>query len=297
MNRRYPFRFLLTAFWVSLLVLGACNYPGMRQDDLSAPDATWTAIAQTIAVQLTQSAGTFVPGTGAATPAPGGGSPEITPSPDGSDAPAPTSGTNAAPPAPSPTLSADDPRQRLGSPEWLDPFDSDTHWEIYTDDHVSLSVENGVLRMISLQAEVWYSWTLSWPRIEDFYLEAVMTPQTACTAGDHYGILVRSPSATEGYLFGLSCDGRYSFREWDGQRMRSIISWTSSEHILTGAGQPNRLGVLAQGERIQLFVNGSLLAEVADATYTEGAFGPFIGSVDTANFTVEVDEIGYWNLP
>ena len=52
-----------------------------------------------------------------------------------------------------------------------------------------------------------------------------------------------------------------------------------------------------EGERIVLYANGVRLVEISDSTYAEGKFGMFIGSSKTTDFTVEVDDMAYWNLP
>ena len=66
--------------------------------------------------------------------------------------------------------------------------------------------------------------------------------------------------------------------------------------ILTGPNQTNRLGFYAQGSSIKVYANGKLLAEFADSTYDEGRFGLFIGSANTENLEIFVDEISYWIL-
>jgi hypothetical protein len=112
-------------------------------------------------------------------------------------------------------------------------------------------------------------------------------------------LFTRSSESTDayiGYLFGVTCDGQYSLRTWDGEEFTQLISWTSSALVNTGIGKTNHLGFWAKGNRIILYVNGNKLTEIQDSTHTDGKFGVFIGSVETDNFTVEVDDISYWIL-
>jgi hypothetical protein len=76
--------------------------------------------------------------------------------------------------------------------------------------------------------------------------------------------------------------------------MTKLVEWTSSEH-LTGANQTNRL-------RIGLSSQFSLYARdpadrVTDGTYSEGGFGVYVGADQTRDFTVNVDEVAYWEMP
>jgi hypothetical protein len=136
------------------------------------------------------------------------------------------------------------------------------------------------------------------------YLEA-MFKTGACSGLDHYGIILRVPEASEpdqGYLFGVSCDGRYSLRRWNGEilpkgEMKKLVDWTASTAINSGPNQTNRLGIFAVGKRLILYANGKLLTEVEDANYPTGYFGAFIGQSGTENFSVQLDEMAYWENP
>lgn len=77
----------------------------------------------------------------------------------------------------------------------------------------------------------------------------------------------------------------------------SLIAWTTSDKIIAGPNQTNRLGVWAEGNHIVLYINGSQVGEVHDTTHSGGMFGVLVGAVRTAGFTVQVDEIAYWTLP
>ncbi len=76
-----------------------------------------------------------------------------------------------------------------------------------------------------------------------------------------------------------------------------MIGLTTGAGIVTGSNQANRLGVRAEGDRISLYANGNLLAEITDSTFSEGNFGAFIAANETPGFTVWMEEISLWNLP
>ena len=310
------------------LVLAACTLPApTRKAETENPSAAFTAAAQTIVARLTQASITpAIPSTplptGAelptatqlapATQATETSTPEPSPTAEATaqateeataqatETAAPTE-TQQANLTATPTLPASDPKAALGTPDFVDTFQNADNWAIYEDKHVSFKVDqaNGELVMTAFNPDSWDGWMLSWPVLSDFYLEMTATSGD-CSGLDRYGLVFRSvKSDTDyvGYLFGITCDGRYSLRRWNGEKFIPIIDWTADEHIRSGLNQTNRIGVYAQGDRISLYANSELLEEVRDSTHEEGKFGVFVGSVNTSDFIVRVDEIDYWELP
>jgi hypothetical protein len=197
------------------------------------------------------------------------------------------------------TLADTDPKSGLGDPAWRDTLTDSDNWPLYEDGHVRFEIEDDELTMTAFNADYWNGWMLTWPVITDFYLEANAT-SGECAGLDAYGILARvsrTDQGHKGYLFGFSCDGHFSLRTWDGESYTMLTEWTSSTHIISGANQTNRIGIWAEGDRLKLYANGNLLAEVTDSVYEKGMFGVFVGAVETAGFQVTVEEIAYWNLP
>jgi hypothetical protein len=217
----------------------------------------------------------------------------ITPSPQPTDTQVPTSTAG-----PTSTLPAEDVRGTLGNPTWSDPLTSGNNWPLGEDSFTRARVEDGELHMIGLTTTD--GWRLTWPVVRNFYLE--MTVRTgSCSSNDHYGLMARVPdrsAADHGYLFGFTCDGRYSLRAWDGEEMTSLVAPTAGTAINAGSDKVNRIGLWAKGEQLGLYANGSLLTQIEDGTFTEeGSFGIFVGARQTDEFTVHVDEIAYWDNP
>jgi hypothetical protein len=130
----------------------------------------------------------------------------------------------------------------------------------------------------------------------NYYLEIPFTTEE-CSGLDRYGVILRSEDAVKGYLYAFSCDGRYSFRSWNGQRATKLVEWTESPKIQAGSNQTNRLGIRVEGGTFSLYANGSLLTQVSDSSYPKGGFGVLIGAESTEDFTVKASEVAYWELP
>ncbi len=201
--------------------------------------------------------------------------------------------------SPTPTLGAEDPRSNLKNPTWVDEFENSSDWALYSDTHVSFEIVPGGLEMTAFNPDFFNSWVLSWRKAQDLYLETRGT-FGQCAGRDAYGLMIRSTGGSSGYigyLFGISCDGRYSLRSWDGESMATIVGWTPDESINAGPDATNRMGIWAVGNRLSLYANGEFLIQVDDVRHQdEGLFGLFISSAQTSNFTGLIEEIAFWNL-
>jgi hypothetical protein len=184
----------------------------------------------------------------------------------------------------------------LGEPAFQETFDSGTSFLEYTDEHVRFEVKSGFLEATGIKADGWHGWTLSAGVLKDAYLE-ISAKTGECSGLDRYGILFRAPDPNKGYFLGLSCDGRYSLRLWDGSHFTALVDWTSNPAILSGAGQTNRLGIMMEGSDLTFYVNGVMVGEKQDSTFPEGRYGLFVASSATPGFTAQFDKVEYWDLP
>ena len=204
--------------------------------------------------------------------------------------------------SPTPTVSttpgSGDPRSWLGNPAWQDTFSTGSNWTLGADSYTRAEVEDGTLLFTGLTTMD--GWRLTWPEIEDFYLEADLNSGD-CEGNDHYGLIFRVPdrhAADEGYLLGFTCDGRYWLRHWGDEKMTTLIPLTSSTAIVAGAQRNNRMGVMADGNQLTLYANGQKLEEIEDETLTDaGGFGLFVGARKSGSLEIGAQEMAYWDLP
>ena len=202
---------------------------------------------------------------------------------------------------PEPTVVSDDPADYLGDPDWVDEMDAPEYWPVGSDDFSDASFENGAMKFVA-NSDV-PGWRIaSTGELGKVYIEAAVKMGAACSETDAYGIIFRVPKNSgynRGYFFGVTCDGRYNLRVWDGlsgENGKSVTLkyFTASEAINQGKNQVNRLGVMTVADRILLYVNGEYVDEIVDDTYDFGYFGMFINSDKTKELTVYVDQVRYW---
>ena len=261
-----------------LIITASCNFPQARLTP--TPELLATAVAETVTAR-----------------------PSSTPKPTVIAIPAQSSATTTSQPSPTstitttPTLPSSDPRNTLGTPAYKSTNFS-KGWYLENDEHTHITVsDKGALVLSSLQPVAWHSWSMYYHNLQNFYLEATLHTDT-CSGSDRYGLVFRAPDDNHGYFFGLSCDGKYNLSSYDGTNFTTLIDYTKSSAILSGSNQTNRLGVMARGSEIDLYANGVPIQQINDSTYAgPGVFGVFIASLETANFTYEMDEIDYWILP
>ncbi|UCD41034.1 MAG: hypothetical protein JSV69_10630 [Chloroflexota bacterium] len=303
-------RILRSIFTISLLLIGfslaACNLSASTEAPPLDQSAAQTAAAETIIAQLTDVAETLTPVSSEAPP------PEATPTqvieaatetsppvPTATEVVAVPSATATSPPPPTPTLDANDPKAGLGEPDFQDTFADASNWPLYTDQHVSFEIKDSKLVMTAFNPDFYNGWILPPPVISDYYLE-METETKECSGKDQHGLMVRAVKTDQGYIgyhYAISCDGHFTLRRWNGSQYIPLVDWTASDRIIAGSNQVNRIGLMANGNKLSLYANGSLVGEYQDDTHLEGRFGVFIGSAITPNVTTEVDEIAYWNIP
>ncbi len=213
---------------------------------------------------------------------------EETPTPEPTDTPTVT---------PTATLTETDPVTDLGDPDWVDNMENADNWPTGFNRFTTIKFEDGFLKLTS-QTDL-SGWRLTWPVLDDFYLEASMqTPE--CRGSDAYGLIFRVPQqvdADRGYLFGITCDGRYSLRRWDSRVMHFLVNWTTHDAVNEGEDAVNKLGVMARGDSIALYINGVKVNQVSDRTFLDGQFGIFVGGTNVDNLSVWVDQVRYWVDP
>ncbi len=185
----------------------------------------------------------------------------------------------------------------LGAPTWSDPMDKSTYWFLVDTDNTRFKMNAGALEMIAKTKGVLDEWGLSQrAAVDDFYLEVDFTTGDVCSGLDRYGMIVRAPSPEKGYVFGVSCDGRFRLYLWDGSTYTSLQDWKAHPAIRTGPNQKNTLGIWVKGNKFKVYVNGQLVGSVRDATFKDGQFGLFIASGENAPFKVRVEEARFWDL-
>jgi len=193
------------------------------------------------------------------------------------------------------------------------------NWPTGRDRYTQSIFANGAQEIVTLSEKD--GWRMANPSptgygFSNISLEAVFKTGAECSGNAHYGIIVRVPVLSkpdQGYLFGVTCDGRYSLRRWDGEvkpkgEMWDMLqndkyffegSWAASPAINKGSNQVNRLRIDTIGNTFTLYANGTRLAEVQanqvrGEYFSSGYFGVFAGPGNMDQLRIQLDEMAYW---
>jgi hypothetical protein len=284
-----PSKFLLI-LTLTVLLLSGCNYPGR---EAQSPSPTVDVVATEVQRLLTQAP--------TSTPIPTSTLGAQTAPTDTSTPPAATQTPAPSPTAPATltaTVNPGDPASSLGQPSWKDTLDNAKNFYLYENDNTRIELVSGALKLTSITAIGWHGWTLTYvTKPANFYLEGVFKTGD-CAGTDLYGLVFRMSKESAGYFFGITCDGQYNLyaRDFNNSINTEIKAFQANAAIVKGSGQVNRVGVLANGAKLSLYVNGVLLEDITDSTYSDGYFGPFIAGNQTPNFSIELDDISLWKL-
>jgi len=290
----------LIATCLAFILLASCTRP-ISKAPTAIPSVAITQAAQTMVAKLTTTPVSLTQAAASPTPAqatkPAAVELTNTPVQPMATSKPETIATPTVPPAVTPNPS--DPIAGLGNSDWHEAFDGTGTWYAYQDEFIRFQAKDNQLEMTAYQADNRNGWALA-PQLvaNKFYVEMTATFGGTCRGADRFGLML-SPvsSADKGYLFGLSCEGKFVLWKWDGTRITALVKWTASEWVQAGPNKTNRIGIKADGNKLSLYANGSLLTELTDKTYDKLYFGIFIGASETAKFMAQVSGLNYWALP
>jgi len=190
----------------------------------------------------------------------------------------------------------------LGDPSWTDDFDSDSGlWPLGEDAQIGFKRENGTLVLTAFQS-IGDQWRLNGNLpVKNLFLEMNVKTGERCSGKDSYGMVVRSTESDKdvfdsGYVFTFSCDGMFRLYRMDNGTYVGLLNWTPSAEINSGPDQNNRMGIWVDDTTIRLYANGNRVAQVNDSGHDSGKWGLSIRSVDSADFSIAVENISYWVL-
>jgi len=133
------------------------------------------------------------------------------------------------------------------------------------------------------------------PTFSDFALE-VEAQLVDGSLASTYGVLFRMQSPEEFYRFAITGDGMFLIERQDpqGTWFRFADDWRDTVAINQGLGSTNILKVVADGPKIAVYVNDTLLEEVIDDSYSAGNIALDAGTFDGAGTQVSFDNLSVY---
>jgi hypothetical protein len=121
---------------------------------------------------------------------------------------------------------------------------------------------------------------------KDFGIEIEAQPQDDMM---FYGIQFRASKDTKSrYILSFLPGGYMLSKEINGQLVRPALAQSETPHLRPGASK-NRLGVLAEGSAISIYINGRLEKTIRDESFSSGGVNVFISMFDYSPSRVQLD--------
>lgn len=152
---------------------------------------------------------------------------------------------------------------------------SSSGWEVGEYDIGDVGYENGYYFVTSNSNQP--MWGASMRNYQDVVIE-VDVSQYSGPDNNGFGVVCRLQEEGDGYYFAISGDGYYSI-SINTDDFYDLVTWESSGAINLGTST-NNMVVSCIGSRLTLEVNGTVLAEATDSTFSSGDIGLFAGTFE-----------------
>ncbi|NJO07227.1 MAG: hypothetical protein HC876_17895 [Chloroflexaceae bacterium] len=198
-------------------------------------------------------------------------------------------GSTPTPTAPAPPEAPDPPEPvlQLGRVDISEDFEQPTTlWHQATAQVIDGSYE---LRLDTAHTQS-YGLYLGHPTVSNFDM-AVDVQQVAGDLTAEYGIRFRQSGPGDYLIFSLSGTGFYRLARVTNEQYETLVPWTFDSRLTTGLEASNRLRVVAQGERIEGYINGTRVVEYTDIVGASGQLTLGLGTFDGSGVAVRFDNL------
>jgi len=142
-------------------------------------------------------------------------------------------------------------------------------WDTFSDEDGSVFYMDGWLHLTNYYSAPFATHTYAHQYFTDYIVE-VETKLVRGTDNNWHSVVCRIQDSHNNYEFGISADGYYTImKRVDGEETY-LVEPTYSTYINQGVGAVNLLHIECIGGDLSLSVNGHLLEEVTDATFSGG---------------------------
>ena len=130
-----------------------------------------------------------------------------------------------------------------------------------------------------------------WSLIGGPYQDVTFQVDAAPVAGSKLagaGLIFHYQDKDNFYLYSVTCDGYYTLELFQAGKLTMLLDPTQSDEI---SAEGNTLRVETNGDRIALWVNGTLLETTSDGTFTTGAVGLAVSSFERSTGAISFDNL------
>lgn len=165
--------------------------------------------------------------------------------------------------------------------------DANSGWDQYSDEVGITDYENGAYK-IGIYTDTYFYWANPY---QDFGDVVVEVEAEKISGGDdmQYGVICRHYDIDNWYALVISGDGFATIRKrYQGSELEYLTDWVALDTINQG-NSTNTLRAECVGDRLSLYVNGTLAVEATDGDITSGDAGLMAGTFEQSSTEVLFD--------
>lgn len=163
--------------------------------------------------------------------------------------------------------------------------DPTSGWDEDTWDAGTVAYQDGEY-WINVQKENWMVWSNQEQQLDNLAI-SVDTRVIDPTGGGDYGVICRYQDEDNFYALEISEDGYYTIWKREAGEVVFITDWAASELIVPD--RSIRIQAVCVDDHLMLGVDGELLADATDSSFTTGNYGMMVGTYDKPNLTIAFD--------
>ena len=136
------------------------------------------------------------------------------------------------------------------------------------------------------------TWGNGYQNFDDFVIE-VDSSKVAGPDDNAFGIVLRYVDSDNFYVFKASSDGQYAFGYYLDNSWTEVVQWTLSDAVKQG-NTSNKLSVACKGNHFILSINGTVVEDLTDDTFSSGDIGLMAASISEAGVKITFDNLNVW---
>jgi S1-C subfamily serine protease len=164
--------------------------------------------------------------------------------------------------------------------------DTSTGWD-WTGSDSSIRYGNGGLEF-HIQKPQLLTWSTTIGEYSDVIVEVDASVLQAAGDGD-FGLICRYVDGDNFYAMEVSEDGYYAIWKYSAGDQVPIVNWEPTQ--LVDTSRQMKVTAACVGDRLSLYLDGQLLAEVQDNDFSSGDAGMIIGTYEYAPITIGFDNL------
>jgi hypothetical protein len=164
---------------------------------------------------------------------------------------------------------------------------SNSGWCVDSDDTSATNYSGGKFRIDVFSTE-WFVWCNPDKSFENIRIE-VTAENVNKTTDTVFGVMCHYQFLDEFYYVGITSDGDYTIRLYVDNADDILAEGTSSSIPVNAASY--KIGMECGNGRIALYVDGTLIDEAQDSTFTKGDIGLYAWSGDETPARIHYDDL------